>query len=89
MRKREGRKRRPMDTNVKTTDFLVEIANPEALDDTLQQTPMMTARVVGRGMPGGITYQEGYPVVRVFGDPSWFLFVAQEQGYCNIIRQRD
>jgi hypothetical protein len=73
--------------NTKATDFLVEVKNPEMLDDTLQQMPMITARVVGRGVPGGIVKHDGYPVVRVFGDTGFFRFAMEQQGYCKVIRQ--
>ena len=75
--------------NMKATDFLVEVGNPEYLDDTLQQLPMMRAFVVGRGVPGGIVRHEGYPVVRVFGDTGFFVFAMEQQGYCKVIRQLD
>lgn len=68
------------------TDFLVETKNPERLDDTLQQLPM-NAFVVGRGVPGGILYIDGYPVVRVFGNPGFFKFAVESQGYCKIVRK--
>lgn len=71
------------------TDFLVETGNPTYLDDTLQQLPNMHAFVVGRGVPGGFAMREGYNVVRVFGDTSWFKFAVEHQGYCKIIKQLD
>lgn len=69
------------------TDFLVESGNPEYLDDTLQQLPMMRAYVLGRGLPGGIMKREGYPIVRVFGDTKWFKYAVGQQGYCRIIKE--
>ena len=66
-------------------DILVESANPERLDDTLQQLPAMHAFVLGRGVPGGIKLIDGNPVVRVFGNPSFFKFAVEKQGYCKII----
>jgi hypothetical protein len=72
---------------IEATDFLMESANPEALDDALQSLPMMLARVIGRGLPEGIAYREGYPVVRVFGDIGFFKFAMESQGYCKIIKQ--
>lgn len=71
------------------TDFLVETGNPERLDDTFQQLPMMRAFVVGRGVPGGIVEREGGYVVRVFGDTGFFKFACEQQGYCRIIKQLD
>lgn len=68
-------------------DFVVETGNPERLDDTLQQLPMTKALVIGRGMPGGIQLIDGNPVVRVFGDPGFFKFACEQQGYCKIIRE--
>ena len=78
-----------MQDNIEATDFLVETGNPEYLDDTLQQLPNMYARVVGRGVTGGIVKREGGYVVRVFGDTGWFKFAVEQQGYCKIIRQLD
>ncbi len=78
-----------MDDQIKVADFLVETGNPLALEDTLQHLPNMHARVVGRGVLGGIVKQEGYYVVRVFGDPGWFKFAVEQQGYCKIIKQLD
>jgi hypothetical protein len=78
-----------MDDQIKAIDFLVETGNPERLDDTLQALPMMHAFVVGRGVPGGIVQRDGGYVVRVFGDPGFFKFAVEHQGYCKIIKQLD
>jgi len=74
---------------IPVTDFLVETKNPEMLDDTLQHLPLLTARVLGRGTPGGITVHEGLTVVRVFGDAGFFRFAMEQQGYCKIRKQLD
>jgi hypothetical protein len=76
-----------MSDQVPFTYFLVEAENPERLDDTLQGLPQMRARVVGRGTPSGILYIEGHPVVKVFGDASWFERAVETQGYCKLIKQ--
>lgn len=76
-----------MTDQTQITEFLVECRVPELLDDTLAALPGMTARVVGRGTPHGIAHVDGYPVVRVFGDPGWFKFAVEQQGYCKIIKQ--
>ncbi len=73
--------------NIQVADFLVETGNPEYLDDTLQALPMTRAAVVGRGVPGGIIKRDGGYVVRVFGDPGFFKFACEQQGYCKIIKQ--
>lgn len=64
---------------VRIVDFLVDTADPEWVDDLLRQHSP-NACVQGRGMPGGIVYREGYPVVRVFGDLSRFQFVIALYG---------
>lgn len=68
------------------TDFLVETANPEALDRTVQA---FGAVIVGGGMPGGYVKKDGYYVMRVFGNPGYAKFACEHQGYCKIVRQLD
>jgi hypothetical protein len=71
---------------IEATDFLVETANPDYLDSTLQQLPGAQV-LVGGGMPGGYVKREGYYVMRVFGDPGFIKFACEAQGYCKIVRQ--
>lgn len=75
------------DSQMEYHDFVVETGNPEGLDDTLQRLPMARARVIGRGVPGGIQLVDGKPVVRVIGDPGFFKFACEHQGYCKVIRE--
>lgn len=67
------------------TDFLVDVGNPKALDETLQALPGVNAFVVGTPEP---IRENGHYVVRVFGDPFFFKFAVENQGYCTIIRER-
>lgn len=64
------------------TDFLVAVTHAPALDITLKLLPDVTARVVG--MPDPVMI-DGYYVVRVFGDPSFFLYAMQTQSYCRVL----
>lgn len=68
----------------KVTDFLVETANPDALDATLQQ---MGAALVGGGTAMGYARKDGYYVMRVFGDAGFVRFACEQQGYCRIVRE--
>jgi len=68
---------------IEVNDFLVDIGNPEAFENTLaSMVPKVLAQVVG--MPEPIK-RDGYYVVRVFGDPAYFLFALERQGYGKVI----
>jgi hypothetical protein len=68
------------------TDFLVEVGDVAALDVTLRMLPGCMAAVVGMPKPVKV---DGRFVVRVFGNPSFFLFAAKQQGYCRVIGERE
>ncbi len=71
------------------TDFIVEVASPEALDSTLRQLPGVEAFVVRDDFTHNyITYYgpDRY-VVQVLGDAGFFKFAVEKQGYCKIVGQ--
>jgi len=71
----------------KVTDYLVDVGHPQALDATLKLLPGCTAAaVVGMPEPKIV---DGHYVVRVFGDPGFFLYAMRQQGYCTIVRALD
>jgi phage terminase large subunit-like protein len=77
---------------IQVGDFLVEVANPEALDQTLKQLPQTGAflvRTEEKGLSFAYARMEGYYVVRAMGDANYFQFAVTNQGYCKIIRQLD
>lgn len=73
--------------NPNAKDFLVDTANPEALDLTLSRLPRINALVVGGG--SNPTRVDGYVVVRCLGDVGFLKFAIERQGYGRIIRQLD
>ena len=68
------------------TDFLVDVGNPKALDETLSALPGTIAQVIG-GPNGPFAERDGHYVVRVFGDTSVFKFACENQGYCKIVQE--
>jgi len=68
---------------MKATDYLVDVVHPGALDATLTLLPGCVARVVGMPEPKVV---DGHYVVRVFGNPDFFLFAMGQQGYCKVVR---
>lgn len=66
-------------------DFLVKTDFPE----TLNQTLLILAGAVSCMVKDGDDFAtiEGYYVARVFGDPNFFRFACEHQGYCEVIRQ--
>ncbi len=73
---------------ITATDFLVDVGSPEALDETLQAAPGINAFVVG-GPKGPFIKDDGHYIVRVFGEPSFFRFMIENQGYCTIVGERE
>jgi hypothetical protein len=71
-----------MTTTPKATDVLVRTANPEMLDQTVQQ--LGPAVVVGA--PDYAQVDDCY-VVRVFGDPGFIKFAITSQGYGEVVRE--
>ena len=69
------------------TDFLIECANPEAFDQTVQQ--LGTAVLMDGGTKGHYIQKDGYYVMRVFGNPGYIKFAIEHQGYGKIIKQLD
>lgn len=67
-------------------DFLVDVGNPAALDTTLSALPGVVAQVIG-GPDGPFAEEDGHYIVRVFGNPSFFKFACENQGYCKIVRE--
>lgn len=65
-------------------DILVRVANPEALDRTVQS---FGAAVVGGGMPGGYVKVDGCYVVRCFGNADFIKFAITHQGYGQVVRE--
>ena len=63
------------------TDIEVRTTNPKALDDTVQQLPMVAAVVVDGSWNGDTC------TVRVLGgDPGFVAFAIENQGYGEVIR---
>lgn len=76
---------------MEAADFLVDVGNPAALDETLRALPGVNAFVVG-GSEGPFPQEDGHYVVRVFGGEtaeSMFEFMVTNQGYCTIVGKRD
>lgn len=76
---------------IEATDFLVDVGNAAALDQTLQALPGVNALVVG-GPEGPFARDGAHYIVRVFGGPeanSMFKFMVENQGYCKVIRERE
>lgn len=67
------------------TELLVETANPEALDATVQH---FGAAVVGGGVPGGYVKEGDAYVVRCFGDAGFLRFAITNQGYGKVVGER-
>lgn len=65
-------------------DFLVDVGNPAALDQTLKQLPKAVAFMVGAPEYPRV---DGYFVARVYGDVGFFQFACEHQGYCKVIRR--
>lgn len=62
------------------TDIKVRTANPKALDETVQQLPMVGAVVVDGSWDGDVC------TVRVLaGDPGFLRFAITNQGYGEIV----
>lgn len=68
------------------TDILVDTTDPAWLDRTLSSMPGITAQVVG-GQDGPFPQVDGYYVVRVFGDITFFRFAVENQGYCIVVKE--
>jgi predicted phage terminase large subunit-like protein len=71
-----------------STDFVVEVQNAELLDRTLRALPQAHAFVLGGG-EHIVRTPDGYVIVRVHGDPGFFKFAVERQGYCRIVQQLD
>lgn len=74
---------------MEATDFLVDVGNPAALDDTLRARPGANAFVVG-GPSGPFREKDGHYIVRVFGGEtanSMFRFMVENQGYCKVVAE--
>lgn len=72
---------------VETTDFLVDVGNPAALDQTLQALSMLRAFVIG-GPKGPFLQEDDHYIVRVFGGDtanSMFEYMMKSQGYCTVV----
>jgi len=77
-------------TDIQTTDFLVEVADPHALDSLLISLPGANANLIEHDTDIPVFLKvDGYYVMRVFGDPGFLKFACEAQGYCKIIRQLD
>lgn len=75
-------------TDPKVTDILVDTANPDALDATVQQ--LGAAVVIGGGLPEGYAMVDGHYVVRVIGgDPGFIEFAINNQGYGTVVGRLD
>lgn len=69
------------------TDFLVDVGNPVALDETLTAMPGVNCQVIG-GPNGPFSQQDGHYKVRVFGGEvanEMFEFMVTNQGYCKVV----
>jgi hypothetical protein len=71
-----------MSNETEATDILVRTANPEMLDQTVQQ--LGPAVVVGA--PDYVKAACCY-VVRVFGNPGFIKFAITNQGYGEVVRE--
>lgn len=71
---------------VAATDFIVEVGNPKAFDETVQQ---LGAALIELSPGVYLTNNEGYHVMRVLGDPGYVKFAVESQGYGRIVRQLD
>ena len=67
------------------TDFLVDVANPAALDHTLQA---FGAVLIQDGVDSYYR-QDGHYVVRCLGDPGMVKFVMESQGYGHLVLVRE
>lgn len=67
-------------------DFLVETCNPEYLDKSINY---FGAAVIGGGMPGGFVTEDGYYIVRCFGNPDFVKFAIENQGYGRVVKDRE
>lgn len=62
------------------TDIKIRTANPEGLDGTVQQLPMVAAVVVENSWDGDTC------IVRVLGgDPGFVKFAITNQGYGEVV----
>ena len=68
----------------KATEFLIECRNPEAFDRTVQS---MGAVLCDDGNKGQYIKQDGYYVMRVFGDAGFLKFAIEMQGYGKVIKE--
>ena len=64
-----------------TTELTITTANPELLDETIQQLPMCTAAVIDDSFNGTTC------VVRVFGGLGFLKFALERQGYGKVIKE--
>lgn len=70
--------------NKEMTDFLVDCENPKAFDRTINS---FGAVLMTNGIENNYIKQEGYYVMRVFGDAGFIKFAIENQGYGKIIKQ--
>ena len=71
------------DSRLPYQDFLIDVGNPEALNQTLRQLVNTVAVVLGAP---DFPKQEGYYVMRSWGlDHGFLLFACERQGYCRVI----
>lgn len=69
----------------KATDFLIECNDPQAFDSIVQT--LGTAVLYDGGTPGNYVKQDGYYIMRIFGDPGFIKFAISNQGYGKIIKE--
>ncbi|HEY7413984.1 MAG TPA: phage terminase large subunit, partial [Ktedonobacteraceae bacterium] len=74
------------DALIQPDDFLVDVANPEMLDQTVKQLGWIQGYVV-QDERGNYVQFEGHYVVRVDGDRGFFQYAMEKQGYAKVIRQ--
>lgn len=67
------------------TDFLIECGNPEVFDKTIQQ--LGTAVLMDGGNKGEYVKQDGYYIMRVFGNAGFLKFSIENQGYGKVIKE--
>jgi hypothetical protein len=66
-------------------DILVDTSNPDGLDRILQT---FGAALVGGGMEGGYTKQDGHYIARCFFNADFVKFAITHQGYGTVIGDR-
>jgi len=67
------------------TDILIRTANPDILQQTLQQLPGVRASLLGS--PGRYEREDGCWRARVFAGLPFLEFAFEQQGYGEIVRE--